>query len=387
MSSNARRLMRRIRFRLSRVSDRSLLLCVAGASIIGTIWSFADYGDVRVPSVAIIVMVFGSLFLSSRAMVAIVALLGGCVLAVLLYHHAVSSQLSFSGGVMLISVAVVCIAQTARRDALGLRRTSPESVLEKVGAQLRAQGRIPVLPGGWNVDVAQHTAFGAAFAGDFVSSRLRDDNGIPKLDVVLVDVSGRGIEAGSRALLFSGAIGGLLGEVDPEQFLTSANDYLVRQHVEAGFASASYVHVNLATGRYQLFSAGHPPAIIWGAKPQASRRSDSSGIVLGVVDDLDLKPISGVLAPGDALVLYTDGVVESRTTDLETGIVALEERLAHVESVRGSRRLAEDLLEGARGNDDDQTVVVIWADPSTGIVVMHDAEFLEHRSEPAAATS
>ena len=315
------------------------------------------------PSVAIIVLVFGSLILNGKSMIALVAILTGCILVVLIYHHAVSSQLSYSGGVMLVSVAIVSVAQTVRRDALGLHRTSAEAVLESVGAQLRAQGRIPTLPADWKVDVAQHTQFGAAFAGDFVSSRLIERDGELLLDLVLVDVSGHGIEAGSRALLFSGAVGGLLGEVAPERFLGGANDYLIRQGTEDGFSSATYAHVNLTTGAYELRSAGHPPVIIWDAAERTSRRAQASGIVLGVVADLDLHPAAGVLEPGDALVLYTDGVVELRTSDLETGISAMEQRLERVERVRGSRRLAEDLLAAAHGNDDDQTVVVIRYEP------------------------
>ena len=182
-------------------------------------------------------------------------------------------------------------------------------------------------------------------------------------DFVLVDVSGRGIEAGSRALLFSGAIGGLLGEVAPEHFLAGANDYLMRQHSDSGFSSATYAHINLTSGAYELRSAGHPPVIIWDASERASRRADSSGIVLGVVDHLDLRPQRGTFGPGDALVLYTDGVVELRTADLESGISAMEQRLERVQRTRGSRRLAQDLLAAAHGNEDDQTVVVIRFEP------------------------
>lgn len=368
MSSSARRVIRRARFRLGRVSDRTIFIVAVGLSIIGTLWSFLDYSQVRVPSVAIILLVFGSLILTGRSMIALVALLSACVLIVLLSHHAVSSQLSYSGAFMLISVSIVSIAQTVRRDALGLHRISAESVLETVGAQLRAQGRIPTLPTGWNVDVAQHTAFGGLFAGDFLASRLYERAGEKLFDLVLVDVSGRGIEAGSRALLFSGAVGGLLGEVAPERFLAGANDYLMRQQTDGGFASATYVHINLDTGSYELRSAGHPPVIIWSATERASHRAQSTGIVLGVVDDLDLRPTYGSIGPGDALILYTDGVVELRTSDLETGIVAMEERLERVQRLRGSRHLAEDLLAAAQGNDDDQTVVVIRFEPQPAAV-------------------
>jgi hypothetical protein len=363
MALDVRRVVRRVRFRLSRLSDRVVFLIFVALTLIGTAWSLVDYSQVRVPSVAIILLVFGSLILTGRAMIALVVLLAVCVFAVLIDHGDVTSQLSYSGGVMLVSVAIVSIAQTVRRDALGLRRVSAESILESVGAQLRAQGRIPALPTGWNVDVAQHAAFGAAFSGDFVSARFYEKDGQQLFDFVLVDVSGRGIEAGSRALLFSGAIGGLLGEVAPDHFLAGANEYLIRQHSDSGFSSATYAHINLTTGDYELRSAGHPPVIIWDASERASRRAASSGIVLGVVDNLDLRPELGSLGPGDALVLYTDGVVELRTADLESGISAMEQRLERVQRTRGSRRLAQDLLAAAHGNEDDQTVVVIRFEP------------------------
>ena len=103
-----------------------------------------------------------------------------------------------------------------------------------------------MLPTGWNVDVAQHAAFGAAVRRRLLWPRGCYERAGEKLfDLVLVDVSGRGIEAGSRALLFSGAIGGLLGEVAPERFLAGANDYLMRQQADGGFSSATYVHINL----------------------------------------------------------------------------------------------------------------------------------------------
>jgi hypothetical protein len=363
MNSGLRRVVRRIRFQVARASDRSIFLVAIGLCLIGTVWSFVDYTHVRVPSVAIILLVFGSLILSGRSMIALVIVLTACIVAVLAYHGDVSSQLSLSGVLMLVAVALVSIVQTVRRDALGLHRTSAESILESVGSQLRTQGRVPALPAGWNVDVAQHTAFGAPFAGDFISSRVYERAGESFLDLVLVDVSGRGIEAGSRALLFSGAIGGLLGEVAPEQFLAGANQYLIRQRSEDGFSSATYVHVSLSTGAYQLRSAGHPPVLVWNAAERASHRAQATGIVLGVVPDLELVPTIGTLGPGDALVLYTDGIVELRTSDLESGISAMEQRLERVERLRGSRRLAEDLLAAAHGSDDDQTVVVIRFEP------------------------
>ena len=81
------------------------------------------------------------------------------------------------------------------------------------------------------------------------------------MELALVDVSGKGVDAGTRALMLSGALGGLLGAVPPQRFLESANEYLLRQEWGEGFATALHLTVELATGRYRLSTAGHPPAV------------------------------------------------------------------------------------------------------------------------------
>ena len=82
MNARARRLVRRAGFGCNRASDRTIFLVAVGLSLIGTAWSFVDYSQVRVPSVAIILLVFGSLILTGRSMVALVVLLAACVFAV-----------------------------------------------------------------------------------------------------------------------------------------------------------------------------------------------------------------------------------------------------------------------------------------------------------------
>src|SRR5206468_2135115 len=101
------------------------------------------------------------------------------------------------------------------------------------------------------------------------------------LHLAVVDVSGSGITAGPRALLLSGAVGGLLGSVPPEDFLAAANDYLARQQWSLGFASAIYVRLDLNTGEYTVRVAGHPPAMHFRpSQTPAWRASTASGTVL-----------------------------------------------------------------------------------------------------------
>ena len=75
--------------------------------------------------------------------------------------------------------------------------------------RILGQGRIPELPASWYAESALRSAGGTPFAGDFIVT-ARPEGG-DRFEVAVVDVSGKGEGAGTRALLMSGALGGLLG--------------------------------------------------------------------------------------------------------------------------------------------------------------------------------
>jgi serine phosphatase RsbU (regulator of sigma subunit) len=241
---------------------------------------------------------------------------------------------------------------------------------------------VPALPLGWRVNVAQQSANRAAFAGDFVATRLHDIDGVPQLEVALVDVSGSGIEAGARALLLSGAVGGLLGAVAPEDFLDQANLYLRRQEWGADFASASHLRLNLVSCAYEIRNAGHPPPLRWTEADRHAMRTAGTGTVLGVVDDLALHADAGILQPGDALVLYTDGLIEDRRTDLDASITQLEHAVGEALATYPLGDLAGRLADQRRAAQDDRTVVVVW---NAGVASTPAAQSAEVLSIPARA--
>jgi len=134
-----------------------------------------------------------------------------------------------------------------------------------------------------------------------------------KVEVALVDVSGKGMNAGTRALLLSGALGGLLGAMEPADFLSAANSYLIRQGWGEGFATAIYMALDLDTGGFFLAGAGHPPAVkFWAGSGRWEVLDAPNGPLLGVIDGANFPHSSGYLGRGDALLLYTDGVTEIR---------------------------------------------------------------------------
>ena len=136
----------------------------------------------------------------------------------------------------------------------------------------------------------------------------------------MVDVSGKGEGAGTRALLLSGAFGGLLGALPPDDFLPAANDFLLRQDWEEGFATAVHLSLDLGAGEFEVRSAGHPPAVQRVAGSGRWSVLDDQGPVLGLIEGAEFPVVTGRLRPGDAMLLYTDGMVERRRRDIGLGI-------------------------------------------------------------------
>ncbi|MGH3201043.1 MAG: PP2C family protein-serine/threonine phosphatase, partial [Streptosporangiaceae bacterium] len=185
------------------------------------------------------------------------------------------------------------------------------------------------------------------------------------LEVALVDVSGKGIDAGTRALLLSGAFGGLLGSVPREEFLPACNAYMRRGAALEGFVTAVHLSLDLASGEYVIDSAGHPPAVHYDAAAGRWRLTRARGIVLGVVPDLRgaaAETERGLLQRGDALMLYTDGLVEAPGRDIDAGtdrLLGEAELMLATGFKTGPGNLVTN-LQRAGGGSDDCALVLIW---------------------------
>jgi serine phosphatase RsbU (regulator of sigma subunit) len=263
------------------------------------------------------------------------------------------------GSVVVLAVLAVIAVELARdRERLGLSVGRGESMLLELRDALQRQGELPALPPGWHSDVAQRSAGSSSFGGDFIVSTLADRG--KRLELALVDVSGKGVDAGTRALLLSGALGGLLGAVAPERFLNAANDYLLRQEWEEGFATAVHVTIDIESGHYRLTSAGHPPVVHYAGGSGRWQPIDLDGLVLGLLPDAQVGVAEGHLQRHDALLLYTDGLVEASGRDLSVGIDRLlgaAEQMIPRGFDDGANRLVDAVAPEAA---DDRAVVLIW---------------------------
>jgi hypothetical protein len=320
--------------------------------IVGIAWS----ERAAPPSTQVLPLLFGGLLLGRRAMRQLIAVVAGCLVWDL---FALGIAVVRVGALVTIVITGLIAYEFSRsREETGLSGLRGDTVLAELRHRLELQGELPGLAEPWAAETVLRPAGGAPFAGDFVVSCCAENG--RRLDIALVDVSGKGVEAGTRALLLSGALGGLLDAMDPTEFLPAANRYLIGQDWDEGFATAAHLSLDLDTGAFLLESAGHPPAAHLDAGSGRWSLLETTGPALGLVPHASYDADRGFLRPGDALLLYTDGLVEVPGRDLTVGIDKLlgaAERLV----ARGFRGGAELLVEQvASDGSDDRGLVLIW---------------------------
>lgn len=324
---------------------RTVLVLVAATVLIGIlIWQLPD----DVPLVSLLVpLVVSSLVLGPRQLPWFVVFDLLVLAMVIPFQTPVSTRIALTIAIIL-GLGFLVLMSSFRRTRLGVAGIQGEMMFVDLRDRILSQGGIPDLPDGWYAASELRSAGGTPFAGDFVVASRVDG----RLEVAVVDVSGKGQGAGTRALLLCGAIGGLLSALPPSEFLAGANRFLLQQEWDEGFATAIHLSLDLGTGRYVIRSAGHPPAAIRHAGSGRWEVIDSEGPILGLLDDAEFPATSGEMRPGDALLLYTDGMVETRTRDISLGIdrmLGQAERLLRGQFEGGATRLVEAL--GSRNDD------------------------------------
>jgi PAS domain S-box-containing protein len=131
---------------------------------------------------------------------------------------------------------------------------------------------------------------------------------------VVGDVCGKGAEAAALTSMVRFTIRAEAAHrTGPAEVLELVNDAILRQFSDGRFCTALHGRIRVEAGgaRLTLACAGHPPPLVLAAAgtvaPVACR-----GRLLGVVPAIELEPVETALAPGDALVAFTDGVTEGR---------------------------------------------------------------------------
>ncbi len=230
-------------------------------------------------------------------------------------------------------------ADTMQRSLLP--RSAPETRSLEVGDAYQSSARVEV-------------------GGDVYDFMELDDG---RLAVVLGDVTGHGIEAAADMAMAKFVFRSMAREhPDPADFLRAANDVVVGEIAPGKFITMVYLAIDGGRGEVAGAGAGHPAPRIVGVDG-AVRPLDVRGLVLGVEAGQAYETVREPLAAGEAVVLYTDGVIEARLDGELYGFERLDALLSEQRDL-SARDLAQAVLGDcrafARGElADDCAVVVI----------------------------
>lgn len=146
-----------------------------------------------------------------------------------------------------------------------------------------------------------------------------------RLGLVIGDVVGKGVEAAATMGQLRNALRAYaLVEPDPGGVIDLL-DQMARKLGDVSFATVSYATLDLDSGRIAYASAGHLPPLSVGADGSARFLGGAMVPPLATLHPVPCRANADVVAPGDTLLLYTDGLVETRERDLDAGLSALAE--------------------------------------------------------------
>jgi serine phosphatase RsbU (regulator of sigma subunit) len=183
-----------------------------------------------------------------------------------------------------------------------------------------------------------------------------------RLAVALGDVTGHGIEAAADMAMAKFVFRSLAREhAEPSDFLQAANDVVVDEIAPGKFITMVYIVLDPRSGGLAVAGAGHPP-------PRLIRAGDgvtsleTQGLVLGIERGQRYEEVRDELAVGDAVVLYTDGVIEARRDRELYGLERLDRVLAEGAALppeQLARTVLDDCRAFAEGELADDCAVVV----------------------------
>lgn len=180
-----------------------------------------------------------------------------------------------------------------------------------------------------------------------------------EVQVVVADVLGHGVSATKDALTVVHALRMLGLQCCPLDQIVRRADELLSNHATDLVATVIVARYELDTGRVRIAAGGHPPALAVAASGAVQQVAAPGGPIgwpgAGSVATADL-----TLGPGDALILYTDGLIESGKNILEgeEALIRYARSLAHEDAHDLARGLVDRALTEGTRRDDSVAVVI-----------------------------
>ena len=170
----------------------------------------------------------------------------------------------------------------------------------------------PALPTRDDVEVWAINEPARVVAGDFFDVIDHGD----KITVVMGDVSGKG----AGAAIFMAMARTIIRMYDADEtslpeLVKQLNGQLYPDSHGAMFVTMIILRYETKTGKLELVNGGHPSPVRVSPDDSIEYVGESTGPLVGAIDEAEWSQMTTVLNPGDQLMLYTDGVTEAMDAD------------------------------------------------------------------------
>lgn len=293
---------------------------------------------------------------------------------ILLFRNAPDEPTELEIETAALSINLLARAVVAQRLGAELAETA-SSLQARIDELAQTQRSIlpeslPDMPG-WELAVEYHPS--EAAGGDYYDFRKLDET--CGHGFIIADVSGHGPAAAVGMAVVRAAVSIWSIYKRPSDLIITEMNRLIRATLPPDqFVTACFVAIDDRSGECLMGTCGHPPAFIRRADGSIEILDKVATMPLGIVDELEPLGDTFTLEPGDALILYTDGITESRTIPTPDPITGRASRImlgieGLGEIIRNAPERAEEMVRaivdaaqihrGSPGRDDDQTVLCI----------------------------
>lgn len=224
-----------------------------------------------------------------------------------------------------------------------------------------------VLDANADFDIVAYSQAADEVGGDYYDSVKIDQD---KTALIIGDVSGKGTSAAFHMSQMKGVFHGLAQlDLSPEEFMVRANSAINTSLDKTSFITISYFVLDQAQKEVKFARAGHCPTLFYEQSKKQASYFTNKGLGLGIVRNNSfseyVQPREFSYAPGDVLVLYTDGITEAKNFKGEEygydRLADIINRNAGKEAAGLQEILIKDVYDfcGQSEIDDDYTAVIV----------------------------
>lgn len=214
------------------------------------------------------------------------------------------------------------IDKTLKEIALIKDGIKHKKTLEAVQTDLETAARIqkkmlpqefPPFPDRTEFDIygEMHTA--KQVGGDFFDFYMMDEH---RLGFVIGDVSGKGVPASLYMAVSRTMIKAIASQIDdPGEILDTVNEMLIPESELTTFVTVFFGFLDTRTGVVRYCNGGHNLPYVLRNNGTAEEVENTSGLLLGKIEGIEYETKELTLAPGEKLMMFTDGVTEANAED------------------------------------------------------------------------